>query len=150
MLRDDLIAIPQAVWIKIFNDRMVLMCHDGSTVAIEYADSNQINFASEHIIHNFKSAQSTLKKLIHHVELPWYNKPPIIFLQILESITPNTLPLIQQAYLELGYEHARLVRLYNEMGISLDPTPIRIVSKKKYLIFLISLIFLILLLAYCL
>ena len=74
--------------------------------------------------------------------MPWYQKPPIIFLQILEPITPNLPALIRQAYLELGYEHARLVRLYNETGESLDLSPLKTINKHLYYILLLSIIFL--------
>lgn len=140
MLQQDLIARPQALWIKIFHNRMVLMCHDGSTIATEYATSLQVSFASEQIIQNFKNAENSLQKLMHHVQLAWYHKPPIIFLQILEPITQDLSPLIQQAYLELGYNHARLVRLYNEAGLCLEPTPLKTVHTRTYLMILCSLI----------
>lgn len=126
MLQEDLIATPKALWIKIFHDRMVLMCHDGSTIATEYAESNQVHFDSTYIIEHFKSAENVLQKLLLHIQLPWYDKSSIIFIQILEPLTLNTPQLIQQTYSELGYSagNARLVRLYNHAGTTLDLQPL--------------------------
>ena len=142
MLQKDLIATPKALWIKVFHDRMILMGHDGSTIATEYTENQQIQFDSTQITQHFTDAAQSLDKLLNQIQLPWYQKPPIIFLQILEPITPNLPALIRQAYLELGYEHARLIRLYNETGESLDLSPLKTINKHLYYILLLSIIFL--------
>lgn len=123
-LPQKLQEFPQAVWVQMYRNRMQLLNHQGqiehSILAIQKYDHTRT------IIAHFEAAEATLTQLIKMKKLPWYDRTPILLLQVKEHLEDGLTLVENRALRELGYNAgSREVLIFDDQGqwLNIDKQP---------------------------
>ncbi|WP_347460918.1 hypothetical protein ABEF79_03395 [Acinetobacter sp. ANC 7454] len=114
-LQQKLQEFPKAVWVQMYRDRIQLLNHQGQVehtiLPIQRYDHPRT------IIANFEAAEMTLKQLIKMKKLPWYDRTPILLLQVKENLEEGITFVENRALRELGYNAGgREVLIFDHQG----------------------------------
>lgn len=148
MLQEKQREFPKAIWVQIYRNHMQILNSQGhpqhTIVATEKYDHPRS------ILNQFHIAETALSQLLSMQKQPWYDKNPLLLLQVSEPYEGGLTFVEQRALLELGYNAgARQIWLFDDKGTWLNtdqPTkkPSAFDSTLSKVIFIVVLIFFIL------